>query len=62
VLTRTLAEANAPLGERRFAAFALGSLCDRSARHWSAKLASSIDYRGATPVLVGLPNGVLRLP
>jgi len=61
-LARTLAEASAPIEQRRFAAFALGSLCDRSARHWSAKLASSIDYRGATPVLVGLPNGVLRLP
>ena len=61
-LVRTLGDAASVVELRRLAAFALGSLCDRSARHWSAKLAAAIDYRGCTPALVGAPNGVLRLP
>lgn len=47
---------------RQFAAMAIGSLNDRSPRHWSARLAAGIDYRSATPVLVHSPYGVLRLP
>jgi len=61
-LVRMLGDDTVALTERRFAAFAIGSLCDRSGRHWSAKLAAAVDYRNATPALVGPPNGVLRLP
>lgn len=61
-LARTLSSASASLEDRQLAAFALGSIGDGSPRHWSARLAASIDYRSATPELVGLPFGVLRLP
>lgn len=61
-LLDTLADAKAPIGTRQLAAMALGHLGDRGPRHWSAGLARAIDYRSGTPVLLGLPNGVLRLP
>lgn len=61
-LLNTLADASAGAADRSLAALALGHLLDPGARHWSADLARAIDYRSATPVLIGLPNGVLRLP
>lgn len=61
-LLATLADQNAATEDRQMAAMALGHLGDTAPRHWSAALARAIDYRSATPVLLGYPNGVLRLP
>ena len=58
----TLADDKAPIEQRRLAAMALGHFADTSPRHWSSRLARAVDYRAGTPVLLGLPNGVLRLP
>ncbi|HEX5050409.1 MAG TPA: hypothetical protein VFZ65_01425 [Planctomycetota bacterium] len=58
----SLSDAATPLEQRQLAAMVLGHLADASPRHWSARLARSIDYRSPTPVLLGPPNGVLRLP
>lgn len=57
-----IGDAKAAVGARQLAAMALGHLGDLGARHWSEVLARAIDYRSGTPVLLGLPNGVLRLP
>jgi hypothetical protein len=61
-LVRILGDATVPLQQRCLAATALGQLADASPRHWSAVLARAVDYRSGTAVLLGLPNGVLRLP
>jgi hypothetical protein len=57
-----VADDAAPIEQRRLAALTLGHLADASPRHWSARLARAVDYRAGTAVLLGLPNGVLRLP
>lgn len=61
-LVRMLGDASMALPQRCLAATALGQLGDASPRHWSAVLARAVDYRSGTAVLLGLPNGVLRLP
>jgi hypothetical protein len=61
-LLAQLADAKQSAATRQLAAMALGHLCDPSPRHWSASLARAIDYRSASPTLLGRPNGVLRLP
>ncbi|HZN38436.1 MAG TPA: hypothetical protein VFD82_06510 [Planctomycetota bacterium] len=61
-LVRILGDASVPLQQRCLAATALGQLGDASPRHWSAVLARAVDYRSGTAVLLGVPNGVLRLP
>jgi hypothetical protein len=61
-LLDVLGDGNAAAADRRLAAMALGHLGDCSTRHWSAALARAVDYRSGTPALLGLPNGVLRLP
>jgi hypothetical protein len=61
-LLATLSDAKQPPERRALAAMAIGHLADPSERHWSAALARAVDYRAATPVLLGAPNGVLRLP
>lgn len=61
-MVATLADETSGVEARRLAALALGHFVDASPRHWSTQLARAIDYRSATPVLLALPNGVLRLP
>ncbi len=47
-LVRRLTDTKGSAEEARIFAFALGSVCDRAPRHWSARLAAAIDYRSAT--------------
>lgn len=61
-LIRGLLDPATSLEQKCLSAVALGHLADASPRHWSTRLARSIDYRNATPALLGLPHGVLRLP
>lgn len=61
-LAAELGHASTPIERCCTIAMALGHLGDPSPRHWSARLARAIDYRSATPALLGRPSGVFILP